>query len=183
MSLSRLPALEGTSRPRMCVEMGQGGAGIDGNTYNEGKWGRMEQLAGGTDAPSGHIPAGFAPMSPEYVLMAVPEHLFITVSCWAASPNAECRVRRECRGHAAHAGPYAERPDWAAPSATRNGEVHAAETGLARSLRDWTAARYIAKQTHPGRFSDVDPVAGLRRYHERFRHVRFEGAWMARLAA
>lgn len=65
----------------------------------------------------------------------------------------------------------------------RSGELHAIETGLARSLWDWTATQYIAKQMHPDRFSDVDPVTELRRYHERFLPVPFEGAWMVRSTA
>ena len=49
---------------------------------------------------------------------------------------------------------------------------HAIETGLARSLWDWTGTQYIAKQLHPTAFSDIDPVESLRRYHAMgFDHV------------
>lgn len=34
---------------------------------------------------------------------------------------------------------------------------------------------------HPTAFTDVDPVVSLRRYHEQFLPVAFEGTWMARL--
>jgi hypothetical protein len=46
---------------------------------------------------------------------------------------------------------------------------------------DLFAMQYIAKALHPDRFADVDPEANLRRFHERWLPVRFEGIWMARL--
>ena len=48
----------------------------------------------------------------------------------------------------------------------------------------WIAAggaRYLAKQLHPAEFADIDPVAELRRFHEQFLPVAFEGTWMTRL--
>lgn len=174
--------VEGAPRPRVYVELGQGGAGVIGNTYNDAMWGRMGQLAGGANIAQGRIPTGFAPMSAEYVLAAAPEHVFITASSWAGSPNAvQAGYDVDIATTRRTLAPYADRPGWAALPAIRNGELHAIETGLARSLWDWTATQYIAKQLHPGRFSDVDPVAELRRYHERFLPVAFEGTWMARL--
>ena len=172
----------GLPRPRAYVELGQGGAGVVGNTYSNAMWGRMLELAGGANIAAGRIPTGFAPMSPEYVLAAAPEHVFITASSWAGSPNA---VRA---GYDVDVGttrrtlaPYAARPGWSTLPAIRTGELHAVETGLARSLWDWAATQYIAKQLHPEAFRDIDPLDSLRRYHEAFLPVTFEGTWMARL--
>jgi ABC-type Fe3+-hydroxamate transport system substrate-binding protein len=174
--------VEGAARPRVYVELGQGGAGVIGNTYNDAMWGRMVQLAGGDNIAAGRIPAGFAPMSAEYVLAAAPEHVFITGSSWAGSPNAvQAGYDVDVATTRRTLGPYAERPGWSALPAIRSGELHAVETGLARSLWDWTATQYIARQLHPAALSDVDPVASLRRYHEQFLPVSFEGTWMARL--
>ena len=174
--------VEGLPRPRVYVELGQGGAGVVGNTYNDAMWGRMGQLAGGANIAAGRIPAGFAPMNPEFVLAAAPEHVFITASSWAGSPNAvQAGYDVDIATTRRTLAPYAERPGWATLPAIRAGELHAVETGLARSLWDWTASQYIAKQLHPAAFADVDPVAELRRYHEQFLPVAFEGTWMARL--
>ena len=171
-------------RPKAYVELGQGGAGVIGNTYNGVMWGRMAELAGGTNIATGRIPTGFSPMSAEFVLAAAPEHVFITASSWAGSPNAVragydvdiATTRRTLE-------PYVQRPGWEALPAIRSGELHAIETGLSRSLWDWVGSQYIAKQLHPAAFRDVDPVEGLRHYHERFLPVAFEGCWMARLTA
>jgi len=81
----------------------------------------------------------------------------------------------------ARLAPYANRKGWAELTAIRAGELHAIEHGLCRSLFDYTALYYVAKQLYPDAFADIDPVAELRAYHERFLPVRFEGTWMARL--
>ena len=172
----------GQTAPKAYVELGYGGPSVMGNTYNNAMWGRMLEIASGSNIAAGRIPTGWAPMSPEYVLAAAPEHVFITASSWANAPNAvragyDVDIETTRRTLA----PYAGRPGWEALPAIRSGELHAVETGLARSLWDWTATQYIAKQMHPGQFTDIDPVASLRGYHEQFLPVRFEGSWMARL--
>lgn len=175
--------VSGQPRPRAYVELGYGGPAVMGNTYNNAMWGRMLETAGGSNIAAGHIPTGWTPMSPEYVLAAAPEHVFITASSWANAPSAvragyDVDITTTRRTLA----PYAERPGWQALPAIRAGELHAVETGLARSLWDWTATQYIAKQLHPDLFGDIDPVESLRRYHEQFLPVHFDGCWMARLS-
>ena len=50
--------------------------------------------------------------------------------------------------------PYAARPGWSGLTAIRNGEVHAIEHGLCRTLFDDTAMLYIAKRLYPDAFED-----------------------------
>jgi iron complex transport system substrate-binding protein len=174
--------VEGKPRQKVYVELGYGGPGVIGNTYNNAMWGRMVEFAGGANIASGHIPTGWAPMSAEYVLAATPEHIFITASSWTNAPNAvRTGYDHDIDTTRRTLVPYASRPGWSALPALRNNELHAIETGLARSLWDWTGTQYIAKQLHPTAFSDIDPVESLRRYHEQFLPVKFEGCWMARV--
>lgn len=172
----------GRPKPKTYVELGYGGPDVFGNTYNNAMWGRMVEFAGGTNIASGRIPTGWAPMSPEYVLAAAPEHIFITASSWANAPNAvRAGYDYDIETTRRTLAPYTGRPGWSALAAIRDNELHAIETGLARSLWDWTGTQYIAKQLHPDAFTDIDPVESLRRYHEQFLPVKFEGCWMARL--
>jgi iron complex transport system substrate-binding protein len=60
--------------------------------------------------------------------------------------------------------------------------LFAVEHGLCRALFDYAATYFLAKQLHADRFADIDPVEELRRYHEQFLPVRFEGTWMLRFA-
>ena len=148
----------GQAQAKVYVELGYGGAGVIGNTYNNAMWGRMVEFAGGANIAAGRIPTGWAPMSPEYVLAAAPEHIFITASSWANAPNAVRAgydydietTRRTSRLSAGQAGARCRQ------SVTTS--CIAIETGLSRSLWDWTGTQYIAKQLHPDAFADVDPV-------------------------
>jgi ABC-type Fe3+-hydroxamate transport system substrate-binding protein len=166
--------VEGRPRPKAYVELG--------NTYNNAMGGRMVEFAGGANIATGRIPTGWAPMSAEYVLAAAPAHIFITGSSWTNAPNAvRAGYDYDIETTRCTLAPYAGRPGWSALPAIRVNELHAIEAGLARSLWDWTGTQYIAKQLHPDAFADVDPVKSLRRYHEQFLPVTFEGCWMARV--
>ena len=173
------------TRPKVYVELGQGGADVVGNTYWRGMWGRLLEFAGADNIAAGRLPGAGAwgPLSPEFVLAANPDAVFIAGSSWVGRPNAVLTgPDTDIATTRARLAPYTRRQGWAELSAVRNGQVFAVEHGLCRALFDYTATGFIAKSIHPDRFADIDPVAELRRYHEQFLPVAFEGTWMARLA-
>ncbi len=175
--------IAGVSRkPRAYVELGQAGAATIGNTYWQGMWGRILDLIGADNIAAGHIAKAWGPLSAEYVLAANPEHIFIAGSSWVKSPNAVLTgFDADIATTRARLAPYAQRQGWGGLAAIRMGELHAIEHGLCRALFDYTAMLYLAKQMHPDRFADIDPVDELRRYHEQYLPVKFEGTWMTRL--
>ena len=171
-------------RPKVYVELGQGGADVVGNTYWKSMWGRLLEFAGADNIAANRLSGAGAwgPLSPEYVLTANPDAIFIAGSSWVGRPSAvltgfdaDIAVTR------ARLVPYTRRQGWAELNAVRNGQVFAIEHGLSRALFDFTATQFIGKSIFPDRFADVDPVAELRRYHEQFLPAPFEGTWMARL--
>ncbi|MGE0224496.1 MAG: ABC transporter substrate-binding protein [Acetobacteraceae bacterium] len=170
------------SQPRVYVELGQGGADAIGNTYWQGMWGRILDIVGASNIAAGKIPGAWGPLSPEYVLSADPEAIFIAGSSWVNRPHA-VRTGFDANRATTRASlaPYAQRRGWSGLTAIRNGQLFAIEHGLCRALFDYAAMYFIAKQIHPALFADVDPVGELRLYHERYLPVRFEGTWMARL--
>jgi iron complex transport system substrate-binding protein len=172
----------GAPRPKVYIELGQGGAEVIGNTYWKGMWGRMLDLVGADNIAANHIPGAWAPLSPEYVLAANPDAIFIAGSSWVNRPNA-VQTGFDATPAATNASlaPYARRQGWAGLAAIRNGQLFAIEHGLSRSLMDYTAMYFIARQIFPDRFADIDPVGELRRYYENYLPVAFEGTWMARL--
>jgi hypothetical protein len=118
----------------------------------------------------------------QYVLAADPDAIFIAGSSWANHPAAVVTgFDANIAATRASLAPYAKRQGWPELKAIRTGQLFAIEHGLSRALFDYTATYYIAKQVFPDRFTDIDPVGELRRYHERFLPVKFEGTWMARL--
>ncbi len=171
-------------RPKVYVELGQGGADVIGNTYWKGMWGRMLDLIGADNIAAGRLAGAGAwgPLNPEYVLAANPDAIFIAGSSWVNRPAAVLTGFDASVGTTrARLAPYAKRQGWGGLAAIQHGELHAIEHGLSRALFDYTAMAYLAKALHPAAFADVDPVAELRRYHERFLPVPFEGTWMTRL--
>ncbi len=170
------------TRPKAYVELGQGGADTTGNTYWKTMWGRLLEFAGAENIAAGRIPGAWGPLNPEYVLAANPDAIFIAGSSWVGRPDAVLTgFDADIATTRARLAPYAKRQGWSELAAIRNGQLFAIEHGLCRALFDYTATYFIAKQLYPGRFSDIDPVAELRRYHEQFLPVTFEGCWMARL--
>ncbi len=173
---------EPSKKPKAYMELGQGGAAAVGNTYANAMWGRLLEIAGADNIAAGHIPGAWGPLNPELVLAADPDAIFIAGSSWANRPNAVLTgFDADIATTRARLAPYAKRPGWPELTAIRNGQLFAIEHGLCRALFDYTATYYLAKQLYPDRFEDIDPVAELRRYHERFLPVTFEGCWMARL--
>lgn len=168
--------------PRVYVEIGMGGPGVIGNSYRETMWGRIVDTIGATNIANGAIPTGFNPMSPEKVLAAAPEFIFITGSSWAGQPNA-VRLGYDVDLATARSSlrPYLDRPGWAALPAVKSGNLFTLEHSLTRSLMDWISMQYIAKQLYPEHFGDADPATALRDFHDRYLPVAFAGTWMARL--
>lgn len=172
------------ARPKVYVELGQGGADVVGNSYWKGMWGRLLEFAGADNIAAGRLPGAGAwgPLDPEYVLAANPDAVFIAGSSWAGRPQAVLTgFDADLATTRARLAPYARRQGWAGLNAVRSGQVFAVEHGLCRALFDYTATQFIAKAIFPDRFADIDPVAELRRYHEQFLPVAFDGTWMARL--
>jgi ABC-type Fe3+-hydroxamate transport system substrate-binding protein len=171
-------------RPNVYVEFGQGGADVVGNSYWKGMWGRLLEFAGAGNIAAGHLAGAGAwgPLDPEYVLAANPDAVFIAGSSWVGRSQAVLTgFDADIATTRARLAPYARRQGWDGLKAVQAGQVFAIEHGLCRALLDFTATQFIAKSIFPDRFADLDPVAEMRRYHEQFLPVPFEGTWMARL--
>lgn len=170
----------GPDKPRVHLELGQGGAETIGNSYPPTTmWGRLFDRLGAQNIAAGRIPGSYGPIPAEAVLAADPQFIFIGASSWTNRPKA-VRTGYDVPPEVTRAtlAPYAQRPGWAGLSAIRNGELHAMEHGLCRTLFDDTALLYMAKRFHPGAFEGDDPVAALAEYHARYLPVSFSGTWM-----
>ena len=169
----------GAAARKVYVELGQGGAGTVGNTYNGTMWGKIITTLGAENVATGRIPGPWGPLNAEAVIAADPDVILIAGSSWLNRPNA---VRTgydttadTTRGSLA---PYAARPGWASLRAVKDGNVNAIEHGLCRTLFDFVAFQYIAKRLYPEAFKDVDPEASFRAYHARYLPVAYSGTWM-----
>lgn len=181
---TRARALATGRSPKVYFELGQAGPGTFANTYKKTMWGKMVDLIGANNIANEALPveAGFQPVAPEKILAAQPDHIFLSGAIWAGKPNSvrlgfdvsEADAKTSLR-------PYLNRPGWVELPAVKTGNVHAVEASLARSLKDWVALQFIAKQLHPEAFADVDPVSSLKSFFADWLPVPFSGTWMASL--
>ena len=176
---SRVAAM--TERPKVYVELGRKGPGEVDNSYGDVMWGRLVEMAGGTNIAKGQI-AKWGPLSPEYVLAQNPDIVFLAGSGWAT------RAEAVLMGPGVDAGithermvPYTGRAGWEGLAAVEDGAVHAIYHGGARTLYDFAFLQYLAKAMHPEAFADVDPQANLDAFFETYMPIRFDGTYMTRM--
>lgn len=177
--LARIAKAKAAAKPKVYVELGQAGADTYGNTYNGTMWGKILTTIGAENIATGKIPGPWGPLNAEAVIAANPDFIFFAGSSWVNKPKAvktgydfdEATTRSSLE-------PYAARPGFADLAAVKNGEVHAIEHGLCRTLFDFVAMQYIAKRLYPNEFKDIDPVQSFRDYHAKYLPVAFSGTWM-----
>ena len=173
--------LQGARRARVYVELGQRGPSEYGNSYGDDLWGPLVETVGGTNIAKGRVVSA-APLSPEYVLAANPEYIFITGSTWTNSPTAvEMGFGVPPDVTNARLRPYLDRPGWRSLAAVRTGHVYALHHGIARTLFDFAGMEFIAKAMFPAQFADVDPETSMRGFFAKYLPVSFDGTWMLKL--
>lgn len=177
--MSRVERAAPQRRPRVYLELGQGGAEVYGNTYDKSLWGRIFSLMKADNIAAGKVPGSYGPINAEAVIAGNPEVIFIGGSSWLNRPKA-VRTGYDTPPDVTRASlaPYAARPGWAELDAIKSGNISAMEHGLCRSLFDFVAMQYIGKRLYPDAFKDLDPHAEFKAYHERFLPVPFNGTWV-----
>jgi ABC-type Fe3+-hydroxamate transport system substrate-binding protein len=168
---------------KVYVELGQGGAGTVGNTYNGTMWGKIITTLGAENLATGRIPGPWGPLNAEAVIAADPDIIFIAGSSWVNRPAA-VKTGYDATPDITRASltPYLSRPGWSSIKAVKDGNVSAIEHGLCRTLFDFVAFQYIAKRLYPDAFRDVDPEASFKAYHAKYLPVAYSGTWMLPLS-
>jgi iron complex transport system substrate-binding protein len=172
-------AKAGGARKKVYVELGQAGPETVGNSYSGTMWGKIINILGADNLADGKLPGPWGPLNPEAVIAADPDLIFIAGSSWVNKPKA-VRTGYDATLDITRKSlePYAQRAGWSNLKAVKSGQVHAIEHGLCRTLFDFVAMQYMAKQLYPDAFRDVDPDASFRSYHEKYLPVAYSGVWM-----
>ncbi len=166
-------------KKRVYVELGQGGPDVIGNSYSGTMWGKIFGVLGAENLADGKLAGPWGPLHAEQVLASDPDLIFIAGSSWVNRPAAvKTGYAATPEITRASLAPYAKRPGWADLKAVKTGGLHAIEHGLARSLFDFVAMQYIAKQLYPDVFQDVDPEVSFKAYHAKYLPVAYSGVWM-----
>jgi ABC-type Fe3+-hydroxamate transport system substrate-binding protein len=167
---------------KVYVELGQAGAATYGNSYSNTMWGKIITTLKAVNIADGKLPGPWGPLNAETVLAENPDLIFIAGSSWINRPLA-VKTGYDATPEITRASllPYAQRPGWSNLKAGQKGQIFAIEHGLSRTLFDFVAYQYIAKQLYPDAFADVDPDANFRAYHARYLPVGYSGTWIIRL--
>jgi iron complex transport system substrate-binding protein len=176
--MARVAKVSDGAKKKVYFELGQAGADTVGNSYSGTMWGKIVTLLGAVNVADGKLPGPWGPVNAEAVIADNPDLIFIAGSSWVNKPKA-VKTGYEATADITRTtlAPYAQRPAWAGLNAVKNGQVHAIEHGLCRTLYDFVAMQYIAKQLYPAAFEDVDPAASFKAYHDKYLPVPFAGVW------
>ncbi len=178
--ITRIASLKPSTKKKVYVELGQAGPETVGNSYSGTMWGKIITLLGAENIADGKLKGPWGPLNQEAVVVDDPDLIFIAGSSWVNKPKAvKTGYEATLEQTRASLMPYAKRELWAGMKAVKNKNVHAIEHGLCRTLYDFVAMQYIAKQLYPEVFKDLDPELAFKTYHEKYLPVGYAGTWMA----
>jgi iron complex transport system substrate-binding protein len=178
--ITRIASLKPSTKKKVYVELGQAGPETVGNSYSGTMWGKIVTLLGAENIADGKLKGPWGPLNQEAVVVDDPDLIFIAGSSWVNKPKAvKTGYEATLEQTRASLMPYAKRELWAGMKAVKNKNVHAIEHGLCRTLYDFVAMQYMAKQLYPEAFKDLDPHLAFKNYHEKYLPVSYSGTWMA----
>jgi iron complex transport system substrate-binding protein len=178
--LAKAPNLK---RPLVMLERAGGYSDDCCMSFGNENFGKMVEIAGGTNFGSTLIPGTFGTINAEAIVAANPEVVIITGGNWGAfvpggawvglGPGTDLiEARRKLTALAA-------RPAFSQTQAVKNGRVHAIWLQFYYSPYQFVAIQEIAKWLHPELFADLDADATLKTLHERFLPLPYEpGYWV-----
>lgn len=153
-------------------------------SFGAENFGRMVEMAGGTNLGSRYLPGTFGTLDPEIVLSSDPDVVISTGGDFGAfqpggpwiglGPGADLAEAR------ARLAALTSRPAFAGTRAVRDGRVHAIWHQFYNNPYQFVALQRIAKWLHPDLFADLDPEETFRALHARFMPVPYEpGYWVS----
>ncbi len=153
-------------------------------SFGNENFGKMVEMAGGTNLAGTIIPGTFGVVNPEQVIAANPDQVIVTGSNWelyvpggkwvgvgsgADKPKARDKLAA-----------LMSRPAYTGVKAVQNRQVHAIWHQFYNSPYQFVAIQQMAKWLHPELFRDLDPDQTMRTLYERFLPVSYKpGYWVS----
>lgn len=169
----------GLPKVKAYIEFGNKGPKEQGNSFGNTMWGPLAEQARAENIAAGIVEYA-GPMSPEAILAAKPEVVFITGRETELKKNPEGMVmgihidENEAQKRLAA---YKERAGWTELPAIKNGRLYGIYQGASRTLADAASIQYIAKALYPEAFKDIDPLQTYLDYHKQYLPVTPEGTF------
>jgi len=172
------------ARPLVMMERAAGYTDDCCMSFGNENFGKMVEIAGGTNLASEFIPGTFGVVNPEQVIAANPDHVIVTGSNWELYVPGGKWVgvgsgadKGKARGKLAE---LMKRPAYTGVKAVQNDQVHAIWHQFYNSPYQFVAIQQMAKWLHPELFQDLDPDQTMETLYERFLPVAYKpGYWVS----
>ena len=165
-------------KPNVFIERAAGYSEECCMSFGNENFGKMVEMAGGTNIAAAIIPGTFGTINPEQVVASNPDQVIATGASWEAyspggawvglGPNADMvEAHRKLVG-------LTERPAFTGIKAVENGKVHAVWHQFYNSPYQFVVIEQMAKWLHPDLFADIDPEATFKELHDRFLPIDYQ---------
>ncbi|MHB9073143.1 MAG: ABC transporter substrate-binding protein [Desulfobaccales bacterium] len=167
-----------TPKPKVYLECAYEGPGAYGVSYGDLAWGSIIKKCGGNNIGEPVLGNQLQPLSPEYVIQQDPDVIILTgrnyetpgsvKMGYLASPESVRQVLQAFLG----------RPGWNLLNAVKNRKVYSIYHSYGFSIYSFAAVQAFAKWFYPEAFKDIDPIATLKEYHEKFMPIDYSGTFV-----
>jgi iron complex transport system substrate-binding protein len=179
---SRIEKLdEKTAKPSVFLYRAPGFGDCCG-TFGSANMGLLIERAGGKNIGSELLPGWSGTVSPEQVIASDPDVIIVTASNWKNSLDPGRYVSAGYNTTEATARDQLQAlidktPGWDTLSATKNGRVHAIWHQFYISPYQFVPLLQFAKWQYPEVFTDIDPNAVFKQFHEEFLPIDYSGTF------
>ncbi|MCQ0987044.1 ABC transporter substrate-binding protein [Jiella marina] len=177
---------EKPERPLVFMERAGGYSDDCCMSFGDENYGKMVELAGGSNMAKDIIPGTFGTVNPEQIIASDPDQVIITGGNWegyvpggnwvGVGYGADVSVARE------KLEALTRRPAFTGIKAVENDKVHAIWHQFYNNPYQFVAVQQIAKWLHPDLFADLDPEATFKELHERFLPLDYKPGYFVSLS-
>ncbi|WP_428423857.1 ABC transporter substrate-binding protein [Pararhizobium sp.] len=172
-------------RPVVFVERAGGYSDDCCMSFGNENFGKMVEIAGGTNMAKDIIPGTFGAVNPEQIIASNPDQIIITGGNWQGYVPGGNWVgvgygadRTEAHRKLEN---LTKRPAFTGVKAVKDGNVHAIWHQFYNNPYQFVAIQQIAKWLHPELFKDLDPEATFKELHARFLPLDYKPGYFVSL--
>jgi len=173
------------TKPLVFVERAGGYSDDCCMSFGNENFGKMVEIAGGTNMAKGIIPGTFGAVNPEQIIAANPDQVIVTGGSWEGYVPGGNWVgvgygadEKEARRKLLN---LTKRPSFTGIKAVKTGDIHAIWHQFYNNPYQFVAIQQIAKWLHPDLFKDVDPEATFKELHARFLPLPYKSGYFVSL--
>lgn len=173
------------AKPLVFVERAGGYSDDCCMSFGNENFGKMVEIAGGTNMAREIIPGTFGTVNPEQIIASNPDQVIITGGMWEGYVPGGAWVGVGYGADVAEARRKLEnltkRPAFTGIKAVKDGNVHAIWHQFYNNPYQFVAIQQIAQWLHPDLFKDLNPEATFKELHARFLPLDYKPGYFVSL--